>query len=143
MKSTIDSRQKRIAELKAKGLKNPEIGARVYPNANPTSQRQLVSRQLKKPHVAQYFEQSKLIALKTHNITWDRVVKPISDGLDWEDKHGNPDIQVRLRASKDARELLDLPTKTEDEELKDVLGKLPSNLSELELQRLVFKVNKT
>lgn len=110
----LSDKQKRIAELKSQGLKNPQVGAEVYPNANPTSQRQLVSRELKKPHVAQYYEQGKIQALKSNNINWDRIIKPINDALEavkvvtshTEPDYEIPDHAIRLTASKHARELL-------------------------------------
>lgn len=128
MKSTISKKQREIAKMKAKGLKNTEIGKVVYPNATPLSQRQLVSRELKKPNVAQYQEQIKEIAIKDSNITWKRITDAISDGLD------SNRISDKLSAAKQARELLE--TKQKVEEVKEQITHLP-NVDEIQLIRLM------
>jgi len=125
MKSTITAKQRRIVKAKIKGLKNTEIGKIEYANANPTSQRQLVSRELKKRPVAQYYEQTKTIALKEANITWKRVTEAISKGLDDDNKY--------LQAAKQAAELLESKSIGDKEEYKE----LPSNISEIQLVRLL------
>lgn len=132
IKSTLSAKQRRIAELKIKGLKNTEIGAKVYPNAKPKSQRQLVSRELKKEAVAQYYEQSKLIALKENDITWTRVMKAVSDGL------GDSSIKVRLQAARQASEYLDIPNKSVEDN-QELVQNLANVSNEIELQRLLFK----
>lgn len=126
MRSTLLKREREIAKMKAKGLKNTEIGAVVYPNANPTSQRQQVSRVLKKPRVAQYQEQIKSIAIKDSNITWRRITDAISDGLD------SDRISDKLSAAKQARELLEVKEVETEQEIKS----LP-NVSEIQLIRLM------
>jgi hypothetical protein len=122
-------KQRRIVHGKIKGLKNTEIGKQEYPKDKPISQRQLVSRELKKPAVAQYLEQSKLIALKESNITWRRVTDAISRGLDDDNKY--------LSAAKQASDLLDMPRDTKDEELNQALKSLPSNVDEIRLIQLM------
>lgn len=134
-------KQKRIVKAKIKGHSNKDIGTQEYPEATPESQAVLVSRELSKPHVAQYLEQSKMIALKEHNITWSRIIKPISDALEAVRSDLTGDIHIdhntRLRASKQAAELLQV--KQIDEEVKEQLQNLPEGINELELQRLIFK----
>lgn len=146
----ISTKQKRIVKSKIKGLSNKDIGAKEYPEATPESQAVLVSREVNKPHVAQYLEQSKMIALKEHNITWSRIIKPISDALEAGVKrietneetgelteHETIDHNTRLRASKQAQELLQV--KQMDEEVKEQLQNLPSNVDEIQLIRLMKK----
>lgn len=142
----ITAKQRRIVKAKIKGKKNPEIGAVEYPNANTTSQRQLVARELKKGSVAQYLEQSKLQALKEHNITWSRIIKPISDGLKAThkiyDKEGNTiveeqDLNTQMRASKQASELLRVKDELDPDDISKL--KLPSNVDEIQLVRILNK----
>lgn len=123
----ISKKQERIARLKAEGLKNIEIAKQEYPRAKPESQAVLVSRELKKPNVAQYVEQMKEIAIKESNITWKRITDAISEGLESER------ITERLSAAKQARELLE--EQKHREEVKQV--NLPSNMDEIQLIRLL------
>lgn len=147
IKKTIPSLKQRImVEKKIKGKSNKEIGQEMYPNATPESQAVLVSTNLKKPNVAKYLEQSKMIALKEHNITWSRILKPVSDGLDAgthiRDKEGNvidtiPDINTRLRASKQAAEMLRV--KEELDPTDTSVLKIPDGIDEIQLVRLMKK----
>lgn len=125
-------KQRRIIKSKVEGKTNRAIGKVEYPNAKQGSQDVMVSRELKKPEVALFYEQTKLIALKEHNISWTRVMQAVSDGLDSEK------IDVRLRAAKQASDYLDIPNKSVEDN-KELLNNLPSNVSELEVQRLLFK----
>lgn len=154
----ITPKQRRIVKEKIKGKTNKEIGQIVYPGAKPESARVQVSGQLNKSHVAKYYEQSKLQALKEHNITWSRIIKPISEALDAttpiktktikRDAKGNvieekehltfvTSHSIRLSGAKQARELLEI--KSMDEEGKEELDKIPEGLSLIEAQRLIFK----
>jgi len=133
----ISRKQQQIVKAKIKGHKNKDIGAVQYPNAKPESQAVLVSRELKKTHVAKYYEQSKLQALKEHNITWSRIIKPVSEALEAIKPNGDIDHNTRLSASKQATSLLEL--KHIDEEAKEQLKNLPEDINELEIQRLLFK----
>lgn len=132
----ISPKQRRIIKAKIKGQKNTEIGKVEYPDANPTSQRQMVSTQLKKPNVAQYYEQSKLMALKEHNITWSRIIRPITDALDFSEGKPIDNINVRLKGSKMASEFLE--SKQMDTEAKEQLLNLP-DVDEIQLIRLMKK----
>jgi hypothetical protein len=137
MKSTNSlptKKQRRIVKLKIKGKSNKDIGDIEYPNANDVSKRQLVSRELHKSHVAQYHEQSKLIALKENNITWNRIIKPINDALDADKQDGSIDHTTRLSASRQAKDLLE---KGISEEAKEQLLEIGNNATELEIIRLI------
>jgi phage terminase small subunit len=139
-------KQRRIVNQKISGKTNKQIAIMEYPNSPEHSGEVMVSRVLNKTHVAQYLEQSKMIALKEHNITWSRILKPVSDGLDAgtqiRDKEGNvidtiPDINTRLRASKQAAEMLRVK---EEIDPTDPSGlKLPDGIDEIQLVRLMKK----
>jgi hypothetical protein len=144
MVKNISPKQRRIVKAKIKGVKNKDIGKVEYPNATPDSQAVLVSRELQKGHVAQYLEQSKLQALKEHNITWSRIIKPISDGLKAThkiyDKEGKtiveePDLNTQMRASKQASELLRV--KEEIDPVSPDGLKLPDDIDEIQLIKLI------
>lgn len=144
MVKNISPRQRRIVKAKTKGASNKDIGAQEYPNATPASQQVLVSRQLKKPNVAQYYEQSKLQALKEHNITWSRIIKPISDGLSAStkiyDNQGilmaeDPDLNTQMRASKQAADLLRIKDEVDPDAAP--LNTLPAGIDEIQLVRLL------
>jgi hypothetical protein len=147
MVDKLNPKTKRIIKAKIQGKKHKEIAAVEYPNATEQSGVELVSRQLR--NNASYLEQSKMIALKEHNITWSRVIKPIDDALEagkkWtetDDKTGKIthheliDHNTRLRASKQAVELLQV--KGESPETESLLSKLP-DVDEIQLVRLLKK----
>lgn len=138
MVDKLTPKTKRIIKAKIQGKKHKEIAALEYPNATSQSGVELVSRHLR--NNAQYLEQSKLLALKEHNITWSRIIKPISEGLEAEKQNNftgeiTPDITTRLRASKQAQELLQ--AKDKPEELTESLTSLPPNLDEIEYLKLI------
>ena len=102
----LNDNQRRIVKLKVAGKKQKEIGRIVYPNAKPASQEVLVSKELRKVKLQDALEQ----AYAKHNLTPDRLVKPISDALDAdkvvivgkdEDAFAEvtPDHSVRLKAA--------------------------------------------
>lgn len=141
----ISAKDKRIAKAKIEGKKNKEIGAIEFPEATPESQAVLVSRSLKKPHVAQYLDKGKDIAIKESGITWTKVIEPIKDALkatkyasvagDFFDTQ-LPDHAIRLKASDMASKLLgDEPNQTKDYDLEN----LDKNISEIELSKIIFK----
>lgn len=134
MVKTISAKQKRIVKAKIQGKKNREIAQVEYPDATQESQDVIMSRELNKPAVKQYLEQTKLQALKEHNITWSRIIKPISDGLEATTERRRPNYQVRLAAAKQARELLELKY---NEEIPPEFKSLPSNVDEIQLVRLL------
>jgi isopropylmalate/homocitrate/citramalate synthase len=139
----ISPKQRRIVKAKIKGKSNKEIAQVEYPNATPDSQTVLVSRELNKPNVAQYYEQSKMIALKEHNITWSRVIKPISEALEATKQNNftgevTIDHNTRLSASKAARELLEVKQVSPEDKLP-LMDKLPDGIDEIQLVRLMKK----
>jgi hypothetical protein len=138
----VSKKQKRIVKKHVEGNSNVEIGKAEYPNATPKSQRQIVYQELNKPAVRQYLEQSKLQAMKDHNIGWDRVMNVIDKGLDAKKTdhysgQDKDDITTQLRAAKQASDYLELPKDTV-EETKEMLSKLP-DVDEIQLVRLMKK----
>lgn len=111
VKKLLSPKQKRIVDLKIKGMKSKDIGKIEYPTATPGSQEALVSRELAKPLVAKYVEQSKLLALQEYKITWDTIIAPIADALQATKQNQftgevDADHSIRLSASRRAQELL-------------------------------------
>lgn len=139
MVDKLNPKTKRIIKAKIQGKKHKEIAAVEYPNATEHSGVELVSRQLR--NNASYLEQSKLQALKEHNITWSRVIKPISDALGAVRSDLTGDVHIdhntRLRASKQAVELLQV--KGESPETESLISKLPDGIDEIQLVRLMKK----
>jgi hypothetical protein len=136
----ISPKQRRIVKAKIKGKSNKEIARDEYPTATERSQEVLVSRELNKTAVAQYYEQSKLQALKEHNITWSRIIKPISDGLNATKQNNftgeiTTDHNTRLSAAKQAMSLLEV--KQMDNDTKEQLLNLPNNVDEIQLIKLI------
>src|SRR4051812_39816773 len=124
MVDKLNPKTKRIIKAKIQGKKHKEIAKVEYPNATENSGIELVSRQLR--NNATYLEQSKMIALKEHNITWSRVIKPISDALDATKQNNYTgevtiDHNTRLSASKQAMSLLDVKTQENELPLMDKL----------------------
>lgn len=142
-----------------KGKTNREIAKRVYPNTKSTSAEVMISKTLHQPEVMEYLEQTKLMALKKHNITWDRIIRPVSEALDattpiktkkiTRDDKGNVISEdehltfvtshaIRLSAAKQAQELL----RTKDQGPTDQTptpSQMPDNLNLVEAQRLIFE----
>lgn len=137
-KSLLTKTERKIAKAKIKGKKNQEIGAEVYPNASPQSQRQMVYRELKKPQVAQYIEQTKTIALKEAGVTWSKIVQPFVDAWQAERPDGTPDHTTRMVASKNLAGLMEKPQPQEPAPTQTI-EELASVSDEIEMQRLLFK----
>lgn len=134
----------RIAKQRIAGQSIKQIAVREHPNSPEHSGVVMVSRTLNKPNVAQYLEQSKLQALKEHNITWSRIIKPISDGLKAThkiyDKEGNTiveeqDLNTQMRASKQASELLRVKEELDPADVSKL--KIPNGIDEVQLVRLL------
>lgn len=136
-KSLLTKTERKIAKAKIKGKKNQEIGAEVFPNASPQSQRQMVYRELKKPEMAQYIEQTKTIALKEAGVTWGKIVQPFADALLAEKPDGTIDHTTRMVASRNLAGLMEKPQPQES--APHTLKELANTSDEIELQRLIFK----
>ena len=144
------AKQRRIAQLKIQGKKNRDIGEVEYPKAQlgrdgkTYSADVIVSRELKKPAVAQYLEQMKLQALKEHNVTWSRIIKPISDALEAGKRNESgeitPDHPTRLRAAKQGAELLQ-DKSLERDEVKEKLLDISEDMDEIQMIRLMKNKN--
>lgn len=76
----LSDKQRKIVKLKISGKKNKDIAKQLYPNATQKSGEVLVSQQLHRVNVQQALEE----AYRKHDLTPDRLVKPISDALDAE-----------------------------------------------------------
>lgn len=137
MKASVDKRDRIIVKEKIKGKSESEIGRIVYPNQTPKSAQVSVTRRLNKPSVAHYYEQSKLQALKELNITWKRIIQPINDGLEFDNGNGVQSSNIRLKAAKMAIELLQ--SRDMSDEIKPQNIKLPNEVDEIEMQRLLFR----
>lgn len=135
----LSPKQKRIVEAKAKGLKNKEIAAVEYPEAQPRSGEVLVSRELKKPHVAKY--ESKVLAklLDQNNVTHSQYIMNIGLAMQ-ADKQNQftgevvPDITARLQGNKMAERFLKFDDSPTPENLPSNLG----NLDEIQAIKYVF-----
>lgn len=141
----ISEKDRRIAKAKIEGKKNKEIGAVEFPEATPESQSVLVSRSLKKPHVVQYLDKGKDLAIRESGLTWKSIIEPIKDGLQatkYASVAGDffdtqlPDHAIRLKASDMASKLLgDEPNQVKDYDLEN----LDKDINEIELSKIVFK----
>jgi hypothetical protein len=134
-------KQRRIVKAKIAGKKNRDIAKVEYPNATQESQDVIISRELTKPEVAKYYEESKLIALKNAGIDWQWIVDRVSAAGN-AIKQSNtgevtPDHSVRLSAVKHARDMLEAKNITE--ETKELIRDLPSNIDEIQLVRILNK----
>lgn len=132
----LSAKQRRIAKMKIKGNSNKQIAQIEYPEAKPESGAVLVSTQLNKPHVAKYVEQSKTIALKELGITWLRIIGPVNRALEFEEGDPVQNINIQLKASKQAAEYMQSKEFTVDE-AKDQLKTLPQDINEIQLVRLL------
>lgn len=133
-------KQRRIIKSKIKGASNKDIGAVEYPNATPRSQEVLISRELNKPNVAQLYQESKLIALKNVGIDWQWIIDRINDAGHATKQNQftgevDPDHGLRLRAAKQAQDLLEV--KTKDAETAPIFNNLPADVDTVELVRLL------
>lgn len=129
-----------ISQLKSKGFKNKDIAPIVYPHLPLESAIVKVSRHITKGKAGQYIEQSKTIALKEHNVTWDRLIKKLEDKLDAtkSDFHTGAlldDHATQLTALKILISLID--TKPDKNEPPPLIGDLPPGIDEIQLVRLL------
>lgn len=141
----ITAKQMRIAELKSQGLKNKEIAAIEYPEAHGHAGDVIVSRELKKPHVAQYVDKGREIALKRYSVTWDTMIAKLTVMLN-ADKTDNltgqikPDYITQMNAIKLLIPLLEKKLEqpriiTDDSALQTVLN----SGDEVELVKATFR----
>jgi len=139
--SDIDAKQAQIIELKSQGKTNRDIGKIVYPERSQTVADTLVSRQLKKPHVAKYVDQGKERALAKYNITWDILMAKLIVMLNAEKRHAltgevMPDNNLQFQVVKELIKMLD---KKPEQQLNQVTNNialihaLKSNASEIDL----------
>jgi len=144
----LSVKQRRIAQLKSKGMKNKDIAKIEYPEAKEHSGEVLVSRQLKKPYVAQFVEQGREIALRKYSINWDILIAKLTVMLNAEktDFHSGeilPDNTTQLAAIKElAKMLTDLEKSNNQQNTPlnntELIKALNSNVDEVELMRLVL-----
>lgn len=134
-------KQRRIVKAKVQGKKNRDIAKLEYPNAKLESQDVIVSRELAKPHVAKYYQESKLIALKNVGIDWQWIIDRINDAGNATKQNQftgeiDADHGLRLRAAKQAQDLLEVKTKDVDQTAAP-LNNLPAGIDEVQLIRLL------
>jgi hypothetical protein len=147
----ITAKQKQIAKLKSQGLKQKDIAKIVYPEATEHSGAVLISRELKKGHVAKYVEQGRDIAIKKYAITWDKLISKLNAMLEAEKFNqftGEivPDYTTQLSAVKVFMNMLpvdDDKTSPHIYDNNDLQKALSSNVDEVELQRLTFRKKST
>jgi hypothetical protein len=147
----LTNKQAEIVKLKSQGLTNRAIAKIVYPEATIHAGDVLVSRQLKKSHVAKYVDQGREIALRKYNITYDLLLAELTIMLSAmkTDIHTGevlPDYQVRLAAVKTFLPMLEKPpgtAKTNPITNPELFKALKDNNNEVELQRIVFTKNPT
>lgn len=128
----LSTKQKKIVAGHIAGKKNKDLALEVYPDSNPKTAQENISRELAKPEIQDAISQ----ALYDNGITYDKAVKPIADALTATDKHGDPAHAIRLSAASKALELLGL--NTSDGSRGKAINIL-NNTNEIELQRLLFK----
>lgn len=141
----LSQKQRRIVEAKLEGRKNKEIGKLEYPNATPESQAVLVSRELKKPNVAQYHSKGLSKLLEAGGVTKNQYILNIGQAMQ-ANKVASlagdfyeteiPDYTVRLQANKQAERFLKF--EEQDKELNPELSKaLKGDYDEVQLVRLM------
>ncbi len=135
----MSPKQKRIAEAKLSGMTNKDIGAVEYPTATAGSRAVLISRELKKPHVAKYIDTGVDKQLEKFNVTKEQYFFNIGLAMQAEKQDQftgevRPDIQARLAGNKMAEKYL---FKEDEEPVK--VGKLPEGIDEVQLIRLLKK----
>ena len=110
---SLTAKERRLVKATAEGKDQTTAGLEADPNRTPESARVWANQTLQKATVQQALEE----AFKAHGITMDRVIKPISDGLDAtktviigkdEDAFADqiPDHATRLKASGMALNLM-------------------------------------
>ena len=146
----LTEKQLRIAKLKSEGKTNRDIAKIEYPDAKDHAGEVIVSRELKKGHVAKYVEQGREIALKKYGVTWDILIAKLvimlnADKSDFHTGEILPDFTVQMSALKELAKMLDKPTqdRTTPIDNKDLVNALNNSIDDVELQRLVFRKNGT
>lgn len=137
----LSPKQRRIINAKLKGKKNKEIAPIEYPNAKEHSGEVLISRELKKPHVAQYYDKELSVLLAEHNVTKNQYLMNIGEAMQATKQNQftgevTPDHATRLQANKQAERFLDFDS-APLQDIPDLTG-----LDEIALTHAVFKRNK-
>lgn len=149
---SIDPTKKaKAVEMHLEGKKQKDIAKIVYPDQTPQAGQVSVSRLLNSQEVQAQVAQS----LAKHDITIDKAIAPIKEALEAtkvvitgskDDAFAEviPDHNIRLKAGKEARDLLGInqTRNTQDtqqgmtaEDIQD----LGNASNEVELQRILFK----
>lgn len=139
----LSEKQLRLAEMKSQGMKNKDIATALYPNATEHAGAVIVSRELKKPHVAQYVDKGREHALKKYKVNWDRIIFKLDKMLDAEKTNYRtgeiePDYAAWGVAISKLMPMLGQVKETPTQENYTMIKK---GMDEVELQRLVFKKN--
>lgn len=148
MVKNISDKQKRIVEAKIKGLKNKDIAKIEYPQATQGSGEVLVSRQLKKEAVAQYYQQSRDLALQDLNITWRRIISVYEAGLnaskmDQFTGEITEDHTTRMSAADKLAKILPKEQESAPPQINEELSKALNdpNVSDIQLMRVLKSQN--
>lgn len=117
MMVNLSDKSKRIIEAKLNGKKNKDIGKLEFPDATEGSQAVLVSRELKKPHVAQYYDKELNVLLAEHGVTKSQYIMNIGLGMQAMKQNQftgeiTDDLGMRLQANKQAERFLKFDEET-------------------------------
>ena len=129
----ITAKQKRMAEMKSKGLSNREIAAIEYPHAKLHAGDVIVSRELKKLSVAKYVDKGREAALRRYSITWDRVIAKLNFFLDSDNNN------LQMQALRTILPMLEHSEPIQKQDYTELSKAINSNIDDVELQRIVFK----
>lgn len=143
----ISDKNLRIAKLRSEGKTLKEIARIEYPAATESSGTTIVSRELKKPHVAKYIDKGREYELKKHNITWERLIRKLEAKLEATktDYHTGKildDNATQLQAIKMLVTMLSENKATQIQgsttNTTELVNAIKDNLNDVELQRVIF-----
>lgn len=149
---SIDPTKKtKAVKMHLEGKKQKEIAKVIYPDQTPQAGQVSVSRLLNSQEV----QREVALALHNHGITIDKAIAPLAEALTATKVsivgQGNeafaevtPDHNIRMRAGKEARELLGVGKTTHKDDTPDALSieeihEIASTSDEAELTRLIFR----
>lgn len=104
-------KQRRIVKSKIKGVKHREIANIEYPQASQESKDVIISRELKKPHVAKYMDKELSLLLQEQGVTKSQYITNVGQAMKADKQNTftgeiTPDWTTRLSANKMAERFL-------------------------------------
>lgn len=139
----LSIKEQRFIEAKAQGLSNTKAALHAVPGLKPKSAGNTGMRMSKKVEVSNALDK----ALKKHDITMDKLIKPIGDALTanklelmdgiYHDS-GIPDHTTRLKASSMGIKLLQDEAPQDIKKPTNILS-ITSDMSDQELAQALFK----